>query len=99
MMKKLCYELYKIDWKKSHGITEKQEMDVVKGYFETQMSPDADEDYLFEEYLEDVGYGGELYVCFDEFVESEYADKKYIKTLLDNHHLYNLYLADCADSE
>ena len=31
---KLCYELYKVDWKHSHMITAEREMDSIKNYFE-----------------------------------------------------------------
>ena len=40
------------------------------------------------------GYDGELYVCYDEFLDNEYLEEDYIKELLDNEKLYNKYLED-----
>lgn len=89
----LCYELYKIDWKYSHMITKDREMDSLKNYFEdARYFPDGD--YSYHDYLEEHGYDGELYACYDEFCETEYLDEEYIKGLLDNEELLAIYYAD-----
>lgn len=89
----LCYELYKIDWKHSHMITKDREMDSLKNYFEdARYFPDGD--YSYNNYLEERGYDGELYACYDEFCETEYLDEEYIKYLLDNENLLAVYYAD-----
>lgn len=89
----LCYELYKIDWKHSHMITKDIEMDSLKNYFENaRYFPDGN--YSYYDYLEEHGYDGELYACYDEFCETEYLNKEYIKTLLDNEELLAVYYAD-----
>jgi hypothetical protein len=85
---KLCYELYKIDWKHSHGITKDREMDSLKNYFEDVV---FDDEYSYESYLEDFGYEGQLYVCFDEFYDNEFQDEEYMCELLDNEKLIDKY--------
>ena len=91
---KLCYELYKIDWKYSH-ITKYTEMYNIKNYYECLITDDIDsKEYTYNDYLEEVGYDGELYVCYDEFLDNEYLEEDYIKELLDNEKLYNKYLED-----
>lgn len=92
MIKKLCYELYKVDWKHSHMITLEREMDAIKDYFEGLI--DDESEYSFEDYLEEFGYNGELYVCFAEFCDTEYLDSEYICGLLDNEELIEMYRKD-----
>ena len=89
---KICYELYKLDWKHSHMITKDIEMDSVKDYYEGLI--DADIDYTYEDYIEEFGYNGELYVCYAEFCDAEYHDKEYICGLLDNDKLIAMYYRD-----
>ena len=93
-IRKLCYELYKIDWKHSH-ITKEREMDSIKDYYEGLI--DNDSEYTYEDYIEEFGYGGELYVCFEEFCDAEYYDVDYMCTLLDNDKLINIYHEDIEE--
>lgn len=91
-IRKLCYELYKIDWKHSHMITKEREMDSIKGYYEGLV--DNDSEYTYEDYIEEFGYGGELYVCYEEFCNTEYYDVDYMRALLDDDELINIYHED-----
>ena len=93
-IRKLCYELYKIDWKHSH-ITKEREMDSIKDYYEGLI--DNDSEYTYEDYIEEFGYNGELYVCFEEFCDAEYYDVDYMRTLLDNDKLINIYHEDIEE--
>lgn len=90
----LCYELYKVDWKRSH-ITHDIEMDNLKNYFEEVNAEDMDI-YTYEDYVFEFGYFSMLYVCYSEFLESEYLDAEYIRYLLDNEKLIEMYLSDIA---
>lgn len=81
----LCYELYKLDWMKQ--ISREEIADTYKECY--QEGWDSYDDFIFE-----CGYGGSLYVCYDEFLGAEYLDKEYIKSLLDNDELYQEYLED-----
>ena len=94
-IRKLCYELYKIDWKHSHMITKEREMDSIKDYYEGLI--DNDIEYTYEDYIEEFGYDGELYVCFEEFCDAEYYDVDYMRTLLDNDKLINIYHEDIEE--
>lgn len=94
-IRKLCYELYKIDWKHSHMITKEREMDSIKDYYEGLI--DNDSEYTYEDYIEEFGYNGELYVCFEEFCDAEYYNVDYMRTLLDNDRLINIYHEDIEE--
>ena len=94
-IRKLCYELYKIDWKHSHMITKEREMDSIKNYYEGLI--DNDSEYTYEDYIEEFGYDGELYVCYEEFCDAEYYDVDYMRTLLDNDELINIYHKDIEE--
>ena len=94
-IRKLCYELYKIDWKHSHMITKEREMDSIKDYYEGLI--DNDSEYTYEDYIEEFGYDGELYVCYEEFCDAEYYDVDYMRTLLDNDKLINIYHEDIKE--
>ena len=93
-IRKLCYELYKVDWKHSH-ITKEREMDSIKDYYEGLI--DNDIEYTYEDYIEEFGYDGKLYVCFEEFCDTEYYDVDYMHTLLDNDKLINIYHEDIKE--
>lgn len=98
MISRLCYELYKVDWKRSHMITEKREMDSIKDYYKGLV--DNDTEYIYNDYLEEFGYDGELYVCYEEFLDMEYHDKEYMCSLLGDEELISLYYKDIdADDE
>ena len=89
-IKKLCYELYKNDWMREHGITHDMQQDALKNYYE-EFSACSGE-YTFEDYLRDYGFAGKIYACFDEFLDNEYSDEDYMCKLLDNTNLIDLYL-------
>lgn len=100
MISKLCYELYKVDWKRNHMITADREMDSIKNYYEAvedmsvpYFTADGVE-YSYKDYLEEFGYDGELYVCYEEFLETEYLEDDYICGLLDNEKLIVMYYKD-----
>ena len=94
MISKLCYELYKVDWKHSHMITTEREIDSIKDYYE-EVGYDAE--YTYNDYLEEFGYDGDLYACYEEFLDAEYLDKDYICGLLDNKELIAMYYEDIEE--
>lgn len=106
MISQLCYELYKVDWKRRHMITADREMDTVKSYYETLIdgvsnygSDDFldDTEYTYDDYLNDFGYDGELYVCYEEFWDNEYRDEDYICGLLNDEKLIAMYHMDIGE--
>lgn len=98
MISKYAYELYKIDWKHSYGITEDKELCYIKDYYDGLAEENADEYYSYEEYIREFGYNGDCYVCYDEFLNYEYLDEKYIEELLDNTELIKLYRKDIKEN-
>ncbi len=99
MISMLCYELYKVDWKHRHMITADREMDSIKDYYEglADMDDMDDAEYTYNDYLEEFGYDGELYVCYEEFLENEYRDGDYMCSLLDNEKLIAMYHKDIKE--
>ena len=93
-IRRLCYELYKIDWEHSRMITVERKMDSLKNYYMEL----EDKEYTYEQYLESTGYNGELYVCYEEFCEVEYREKTYMYELLANNELIKQYCADIEDN-
>lgn len=93
-VKKLTYELYKIDW--LTRITPTQMINEYKKYYDF-INGEELEDYTFDAYLEEYGYDGEIYVCYEEFTRSEYLDKAFIKGLLNDENLYRKYLEDIGE--
>lgn len=95
MISELCYELYKIDWKRRH-ITAEIEMDNIKDYYNGLVN--CDTDYTYEDYLSEFGYNGDSYVCYEEFCEYEYLNKDYIYGLLNSGKLIQMYLEDIGEA-
>ena len=89
-IRELCYELYKIDWESTH-ITPKRKMENLRVFYEENRINDYPYS-SYEEYLMEAGYNGEIYVCYDEFIDNEYQDEGYIMALLDNEALFEEYL-------
>ena len=96
MISKLCYELYKVDWKRNHIITTDRDMDSIKDYYDGLVDID-DAENTYNDYLEEFGYNGELYVCYEEFLENEYLEDDYICGLLDNEKLIAMYYKDIRE--
>lgn len=98
-IRELCYELYKVDWMSHMSI--KSQMNVVKEYYKNNMYTKYDkysiEDTL-EYYILENGYDGELYVCYDEFLDYEYLNEDYIKGLLNDTELINQYEDDITNN-
>ncbi len=74
------YALYQEDWMYRH-ITPEERRDVYKQYKVSNMLErvyDSFEEYL----LDNNGFHGELYACFDEFLDCEYEDRDYMEKLV-----------------
>lgn len=90
LFRKRCYELYQLDWMMSHGYSLQDAFNLLReGYAEGCASgninrgTDWDNDFdAMEEYFEEQGFYGALFVCEDEFYACEYRDPEYMKHLL-----------------
>lgn len=99
--KRRCYELYQLDWMKTHGYSLQDAFDMLReGYAEGCASGNidggtgCDDDFdAMEEYFEEQGFDGEIFVCENEFYDCEYQDVGYMEYLLPKDMLmqYNSY--------
>ena len=87
MLAQAGYDLYKEDWMRR--ITNKQKLDRIRDYYDELLDGAFEGD--FPEYEEEVGYEQGIYVCFSEFLDNEYQDAEYMKTLFSDKQ-YQLYL-------
>ena len=95
MISKLCYDLYKVIWKQSHMITLARELDSIKKYYEFLTEENIDGNlYTYDDYIEEFGYNGELYVCYEEFLKTEYLEDDFICDLLGDDKLVAMYYKD-----
>ena len=90
-IKRTCYKLYKTDWKHCH-ITDQKELETMQDYFAGLINSVIE--YSYEEYLNEFGYDGEMYVCYEEFCDNEYLDEEYMCNLLGHDNLIMLYKKD-----
>lgn len=93
-IKDLAYELYKTDW--MSRISTERRLDALRVYYLNVDGENRDY-YTFEEWINDKGYEGELYVCFSEFLQNEYLEDEYMKELLADPTLYEEYLNDIKE--
>lgn len=78
-LERIAYEKYQLDWLKNHNFSIKdllQEIETIP--FSREVNIVEDKLAAFEE----IGFNGELYVCFNEFLDNEFQDKDYMKFLL-----------------
>jgi hypothetical protein len=78
-IKQIAYEKYKLNWMLRHGYTLTQLIEELADCME-EVHEDLNVVSYVWEY--DYGFGGEIWVCFDEFIVNEYQDKHYMKQLL-----------------
>lgn len=88
-IRQTAYEKYQHDWRISHHIDEK----VVNQTIQEYVSNIAEDEVPFSEWLFERGFGGSIWVCFNEFLGAEYQDKEYMKTLLTEEE-YQMYETD-----
>lgn len=99
---KACYEIYKVDWKRTH-VTPEEEAAEREEYedalAEAKEFDDADFADLyptFDAWVDEHGYGGSLWVCRAEFEECEFRDPAYMESLLTDNKMWTAWL-DVSD--
>lgn len=95
-IKEIAYERYKLDWLMRHGYTLVDLMNELDKMQEE--NPNDSVSQLFVDWEYGFGFGSEIWVCFDEFIDSEYQDKSYMKQLL-NWEEYEKYEEDMGDEK
>lgn len=89
--KKLCYELYKLNWKSEHKITAECEMKTFRQFIDYKMS--LDNDITYDDYISGFGFDGHLigWACYDEFCTNEYLDTEFMESILQQPNLIDIY--------
>ena len=91
---KKCYAAYQLDWMIRHGHTLSDYLNVIKEGMEEipendeeltlwtvgAIADEAHEDY----FLDSQGFGGSLFACFGEFLNAEFKDEDYMRSLISN---------------
>ncbi len=84
-IRNLAYELYKQEWKQTHLSSKRIRKSFCDCYAETKEAEKylyGDEKPLsYEAYIEEYGYDGDIYSCYEEFLENEYLDHGYMLDL------------------
>ena len=80
-IKQIAYEKYKLDWLLKHGYTL---MDLMEQLDSIQEESDetVSVSQLFTDWEDECGFGSEIWVCYQEFIDNEYLDTGYMKQLL-----------------
>lgn len=79
--KRRCYELYQLDWMRTHGYSLQDAFNILReGYAEGCASENIFD--AIKEYFEEQGFDGEIFVCENEFYDCEYQDVGYMEYLL-----------------
>lgn len=71
-----AYEHFKMQWMLSHGYTLYDLLNII-GECMTEFSEDLDE--AIDNFERNIGFGGELWPCFGEFMDCEYYEYGYDK--------------------
>lgn len=100
-IQKAAYELYKQNWVDTHVSPEMRLQSVREyQYYLDDCIADGETPVSMSEWIEENGYGsGSLYVCFDEFLNCEYRDRAYIKSLLKDGSFIEAYEADVRSEQ
>ena len=85
-VKSKLYDTYQMQWMLSHGycLTDLFQvlLDVANEFeFDEEKQCDSFVDDVIDEFENSRGFGGQIYVCYNEFLGSEYLDEEYVKAL------------------
>lgn len=94
-IKTKAYHKYQLHWMMDRGYSIKDLMEEISKY-QDNFDDDIDVFDAFAAWEQDVGFSGELWVCFDEFIGAEYLDSEYMKYLLTDKE-YEEYLIDIKE--
>jgi len=67
-----AYEYFKLMWMQSHGYSLDDLMSQLEKVRRDLYDEDASFQTIYEYWEDEVGFGGEIWPCFDEFVDNEY---------------------------
>ncbi len=87
-LQEVAYIRYQYDWMAKHGHTIAELAESFGEYLREGFqygdidANDPDIGDAFQNWQNDVGFGGEIWACFDEFVWAEYLDAGYMERIL-----------------
>lgn len=89
-----CYKAYQLQWMMSHGADLSEFLEMITGATCETMATDCDYSVISSEEelknlmeksrkdFDDIGFNGSLFVCKNEFLQTEYLDPYYMMDLL-----------------
>ena len=95
VFEKKCYEAYKLRWMIAHGDTLKELLDTLgdiaaESVEDNTMSAATDGDSTkalmddaHDTFVADTGFCGSLWVCLEEFLQTEFRDLSYMMSLIE----------------
>jgi len=96
-IRRIAYQKYQFHWMISQGLSISDLSDVASDWWNERLAaPDCD-DTLWT-YLEEHGFEGSLWACYEEFLGAEYKDVSFMGALL-NGYERELYLEDVLGAE
>ena len=87
-IKKIAYKKYQLDWMRNHNYSLDSLIMELDKWIESQVDTSLISE--FDAWALDRGFDGTLWVCFNEFLDCEYQDEDYMKSLL-NEEEFNRY--------
>ena len=94
-IREIAYKIYKQDWIDTHT-TKKSRLDVLREYYMEKIEclTNGVNIDTFEGWLWENGYLGDIYSCYEEFLDNEYQDEEYMVDLLCYAPLVCMYIED-----
>ena len=71
-MAQKAYEEFKLIWMQMHGYSMQDLISQLEAVRQDLLDEDASIQTVFEYWEDNVGFGGEIWPCFDEYLDNEY---------------------------
>lgn len=71
-MAQKAYEEFKLIWMQMHGYSMQDLISQLEAVRQDLLDEDASIQTVFEYWEDSVGFGGEIWPCFDEYLDNEY---------------------------
>ena len=94
-IKEIAYGKYKLNWMMEHGYTIEDLFKLVGEHLTDD--PDWSLADAYDEWEMEDGFNGEIWCCFEEFLDYEYQDEEYMIMILDTGE-YHEYLRDMEET-
>ena len=71
-MARKAYEGFQLIWMQTHGYSMQDLISQLEAVRQDLLDEDASIQTVFEYWEDNVGFGGEIWPCFDEYLDNEY---------------------------